>query len=325
MRHNESLRPGAWRASLALVLLVGTLGMACGPEFEPYFKVQELRVMGLRADKPWIKPGEQAQLDALVSVPQEGDAVSYEWSWCPFSTGSTDGYRCAVSHEELQSQVEGLGLSILPYELGNQPTAQFPYPVPPELIQAFCSTLQSQDVPDFITLPDCEKGFDVTVKLVVRSGDAEITSVRQVRLVINPDGEQNQNPVLGGMAVKPMGATRESATPLNNENLVMLSRDEDFDLIADFTEASSEGFVTTDGESDQEVLVVSWFVEGGELGSRRTGYLPPDDTIEDSNLTTWRTPEVKDYPEEELEVFAVLRDGRGGMDWKRYLIRLETP
>jgi hypothetical protein len=320
---NAPTLPISWRGALALALATLALGAACGPEFDPYFRVEALRVMGVRASKPWMKPGEVATMDALVFSPGDGE-VTYAWSWCPFSAGSSDAYECAVSYEELQGQVEGLGVQILPFELGNTPSIDFPYPVPPEFIRATCAALAGQEVPDFVQLPDCEKGFDVNVKLVVRAGEQEITSVKSVRLVIEPDGESNQNPVLMGAAVKPMGAAVASATPLTPQPPVKLARDEDFDILALFEVSSSEAFVDADtGESRNESLIVSWFVQGGELDPRRNGYLPPNDTIEASNSTTWRTPIMADFPEDTTEVFILLRDGRGGIDWKSYPVEFE--
>jgi hypothetical protein len=66
-----------------LVLLATSLG--CGnTDFDPQSKVQTVRVLSTRADKPYAKPGEQINLEVLVADGRANKARPVITAWIPF-------------------------------------------------------------------------------------------------------------------------------------------------------------------------------------------------------------------------------------------------
>jgi hypothetical protein len=55
--------------------------ISCGGDFEPGSRVTKLRVLAVRADPPFARPGEEVRLEALVFDPA-GRTLSWGWSSC---------------------------------------------------------------------------------------------------------------------------------------------------------------------------------------------------------------------------------------------------
>ena len=69
-------------------IALATAAIGCAPDFDPFNLVDKPRILAVQADPPELKPGERAQLRALVYAPDQAE-VSYHWQWCPFTTGPT--------------------------------------------------------------------------------------------------------------------------------------------------------------------------------------------------------------------------------------------
>ncbi|HEU4409094.1 MAG TPA: hypothetical protein VFS43_27805, partial [Polyangiaceae bacterium] len=54
---------------------------SCGGDFDPGSRVTKLRVLAVRADPPFARPGEEVRLEALAFDPA-GRALSWGWSTC---------------------------------------------------------------------------------------------------------------------------------------------------------------------------------------------------------------------------------------------------
>lgn len=348
-RPNVSRRTGAPVRIALVCLAVGLVASACGPEFAPYNEVSDFRVLAVRADIPWLAQGQVATLDALVYTPSPDDEVTYQWSWCPFPTSSSDGNECALTQEELQEIVdeavaqipdipEGVTFQVPPFDLGTEPSVQFPYPAPAPFIEGLCQQLQNQDLPDFVSLPDCSKGLPVSVRLVAKSGDKEIITVKEVQLVYEPGGEQNQNPVINDVVAKPLCVVGGDKTlcpadfpgfPLaSTEDAIPFYRDVLYRLELAIPDEASETFVPTatednpDPEPQREDLSVTWFIQGGDLDFTRTGFIEGEDSgVEAAATNDWETPLTRDYDDETMKLFFVIRDGRGGINWIEREIR----
>ncbi len=316
-----------WRRVLLALLVLGGLSAACGEEFDPYFRVAELRVMAIRADTPSLAPNGTVNFDALTFEPSDAP-LTYRWSWCPLSAGAADGYNCAVSEEDLTSFTEPAGFTVPPYELGSDPTVSFSYPDPPELIAFLCQQIQDQDLPDFFSPPDCNRGFNVLIRLEVSNGSETLTAVRELELLIDDQQIPNINPNLTEVSFLEDGQPESAAVVLTEGGEPpVLKRDTEYELRVVVPEDSSETFASTqagtEGEDVEESLVISWFVEGGELDEERTGFIPGETTLAEASKTAWITPKRDDFAQDEVKLFMVLRDPRGGVDWAERTIRLE--
>lgn len=311
----------------SVVLAALALSLGCGEEFEPYSQVTELRVLAVGSDKPSLAPGQSATLDALVFEPGGSD-LTYKWSWCPFTTGSFTGYECAASEEEINEGLANAGFSLPSFDLGTGPTAQLAYPDPPEVVPLICSLLVNDELPDFFRSPDCDRGIDVTVKVVVSGAGQTITSVRTIELLASGDLVPNNNPSalsLSMIETDPSTEAEESIL-IRDDGSTVLDRGRDYTLRLDIAENSSESFVRVEPGSPPsesfEILAVSWFVEDGELENERTGFLEKGSTLQEGGQNVWKTPTAVEFEASRINVFLVLRDERGGVSWLNRQVQL---
>lgn len=64
-----------------LILMMAVCLCACGADFEPGSQIVKLRLLGLRADQPFARPGERIHLRALAIDP-EGRALQWAYATC---------------------------------------------------------------------------------------------------------------------------------------------------------------------------------------------------------------------------------------------------
>jgi hypothetical protein len=293
--------------------------VACGEEFDPYYQIQDIRVLGIQASPPSLLPGERSRIKPLIYNSDESE-VSYQWTWCPLSSGSSDSYECSITYEELSQQLPE-GLSILPYDLGQTEEIDFTYPIPSPLVDAFCEALitQSENLPDFIELPSCTYGLPIYVTLSIAKGDQTITSVKKINLATQ-ENQTNKNPSIPKIYISSSGSADQ--TELTSEKRIYLHREADYDFQVEIDESSSETYIDEEGEVQEESIVVSWFVESGELESTRTGYYPNQNSLQDLK-NKFKTPSFKEYNLDQLKMYVVVRDNRQGMSYQEYDLYLE--
>lgn len=179
-------------------------------------------------------------------------------------------------------------------------------------IEALCDELGATDVPDFIELPDCERGFPLRVRLTARVGDGqgddEEVAVSQLMVLL--DGvAPNGRPALGDVLLDEEPIAPARMVPLASE-------DEPWALRAIVDPAQSETY-DDDGEEARERLKLTWFTTGGSL--ERTSTWFDDEQIPVQELQTNELdPEGGNTPIESgdtVTVYVVLRDDRGGVDF----------
>lgn len=175
-------------ALLGALTLSGSLS-ACGPDFEPYWRVQKLRIIGMKASPVTLRPGDTSTLEVLRYIPP-GASVTYQWDWCPFQTGPAEEYECPITREQLLAQFkQGINPEELPpgtdvdalldalfpqFDLGTNESASFSYPGPdPSFIRGLCQSLQGSltgednDLAGMVNVSDCEDGYEVTFRVVL--------------------------------------------------------------------------------------------------------------------------------------------------------------
>ena len=211
-----------WRISLcAAIAAAGVL--SCGPDFEPYWKINELRVMAIKADPAVAKPFEPVTLRPLIHAPDD-QPLEYDWSWCPFRVSAQDDFQCPVSDEELQgllAELEGsensddgsdssTGVGDDFFDLGDQEEAIFVNPFEADEVRQFCETIRAEvieqfDDPEmagFLPGGDCSDGYEITVRLQVSSEDDSVTASKRFLLWAGAD-QYNENPVIQDMQLRP--------------------------------------------------------------------------------------------------------------------------
>ncbi len=190
---------------------------SCGPDFDPYWRVNKFRLLAVKADPVVLDEGEVAELEALTHDPA-GEDVEYRWEWCPFRVSVQNKYECPVDADQINEMVqeqseEGQPVAELPedfFELGDEPTASFAYPGSREMIGGFCDAIVEtiRDAADDSRLAeqlpgmDCERGFEVSVRLVVTTSDDEIVARKRMVLATGDEAQPNQNPELETIEIK---------------------------------------------------------------------------------------------------------------------------
>ncbi len=205
-----------FRNRLLLVIAFALLATSCGREFDPYWRILDFRLLAVKSSLPELRPGQTAEIEALTYVPP-GQDVTYEWSWCPFRTSTSDEYACPFTQEDLDAAAaQALGVDELPpgigldLDLGTEPTAQLPYPGTAELVLGFCKQIQ-QALADSggaavgIVPVNCSRGVDATIRLKVTAGDKEIIAGKRIN-IWTESFQSNANPDVTGIELRPANA-----------------------------------------------------------------------------------------------------------------------
>ncbi len=96
----------ARRASVALAALAALAASGCGGgDFEPASRVAKLRVLAVRADPPFARPGEEVRLEALAVDPA-GRELRWGWSSC-FEPGGASALACLGAAPPAEGAPEG--------------------------------------------------------------------------------------------------------------------------------------------------------------------------------------------------------------------------
>jgi hypothetical protein len=310
---------------LSLAVLAGTAIFApgCGEDFDPYNRVNSLRVLAIRSDPPLPGPGETATLSALVYSPADRPAPRLQWSWCPMAGPADQGYPCQISAEQAAMLAEA-GVPLPAFDLGSEPTAKLTHSVDPLVLTALCDG-SAGVLPQ---LPICEGGFPVQVRLTVENDEETVVAVRELRLRYDPATGPNQNPTIEGLLVgKPGAEDPGDFVPLaEGQPPPTVPRDEETPLRAVVPESAAE---TYDGLDDDrqparvhEQLVLTWFVETGDTASARTSFIFGQVAREDFLSNEWRPPRSKDYAADRSRLLLVIRDNRGGVGWTEGAVML---
>ena len=297
----------------------------CGEDFDPFNRINTLRVLAIKADPPSPGPGETTTLSTLVFTPPSlmGDAgsptITYQWSWCPLPGSANEGYPCTVSEAELQSMAMQAGIAVPRYDLGTGPTAMLPHGLNPLLLMQICAGVEG--LPQTI---DCEGGFPVQIKLVVKAGGDEVVSVRTLRLRFGTS-EPNANPRIDGLAIQLHETTLD--LPITDTPEVTVPRAETSVLKAAVPiDMVAERYLGKDDNMQpamlREQLTLTWFVETGDTDEERTRWVEGGFQAEKTFENEWTPERVKDYAAGTSRIVVVIRDNRGGVDWRSAAVRL---
>jgi hypothetical protein len=302
-----------------LVSIAGVLGGAgCTEDFDPYNRLTGLRVLAIRSEPPMPGPGETAALSALVYAPAGDPATGYEWSWCPLAGSPNEGHPCLVTPDQI-AELAAAGVTLPSFDLGSEPTASLTHAVDPGLLTALCEGT-AVGLPQ---LPDCEGGFPVQVKLVVRSAARTVTAVRQLRLRFDPATEPNANPTIEGLLAR---QEEDLFVPITEQNALTLPRDDETVIRAVVPESAAETYLGKDVELRparvHEQLVLTWFIESGDTKSEHTSFIFGEVPLKDAVSNEWIPARSKKYAPDRARLIVVLRDNRGGVSWAEGAVML---
>jgi len=311
----------------------------CNQRSSEYGTLEGLRVLAIQADPPALEPPDAdadtvlaARFSALVYTGGDADALAYSWSWCPLPSPSSNGYACLITRDELQATVNevpgGDGVLVPEFDLGRDSTARLEYPLPPPMLQGMCAQLKAmaatvdEEAGGFGVGFDCGATFPVQVRLELEGKDgATVVAIKELRLIVDSEAASpNSNPEL---ASDPQIGLREgdadAKTAMAVDTSTPLKRELEYVIDIAVTAESREPWLD-ENMASIETLSTTWFVQGGEVASTRTS----DATLDRGALQNYfETPTPADYPDSQLEIIAVIRDDRGGVNWQRRQVTLE--
>ncbi len=331
------------KTAISLLLLTAVLNGCRGSkdDGERYNMLERLRVMALRSEPADLEPGESATLSALVYQP-EGEPVSYEWSWCPARSGSSDGFECAISEGELRAIWDELDVEVdFPgFGLGTEPTAEFTNVLSLEVAQAICTAWAASQGADESAAFICLMGLEPSVQLIVRTEGEEVVAIKSLALLQGGkpgDAKQrNTNPEVStslalALSVTPAGGTGDGPRGVKSEEDAeqyevveegsALEGGRRYKVTVSVDEDQAETFLPEkrDGQETpterKESLFLSWFVTMGSA-EKRTSFVDGHTDFKDLLDNHWELPFTPLSTEARL--FVVLRDERGGVGWTEH-------
>lgn len=237
---------------------IALLGLAlcvagCAPPLPDRAVVDDLRVLGVRAEPPEAAPGATVTFDALVADPKgEGRALSWVWAICNPGDGGVGS--CGDPANVLA--------------LGTGMTATWTVPG---------DALAGLDPQSALA------GLDFYVVLGVEVADFEDPSVetphdvafKRVRISIN--GAPNENPVLTDFTV---GGLSAPGAP------IVVAPETEVELVARPSSGSQEAYFQPGGEQAIEEARYTWLVTSGSVGDAVS--FGETDGV---GRTRWRLPE----------------------------------
>ena len=155
------------RVTLACALAV--LAAACEQDVADRTYVDQLRVLGVRAEPPEIAPGGTATLDALVVDPVEQRPITLTWALC--TPEANDGVSSCTDPA-----------NVLPLGVGTSLTMT----VPGDVLDGLPAEMQA-------------RGIDAYVVLLAEAGEASEAAYKKVRISTNP--APNANPAIDSVLV----------------------------------------------------------------------------------------------------------------------------
>ncbi len=291
MKHKVMLR--LW--TLFLVLL-GMACSACGDDFDPASRVENLRVLAVQADKPFAKPGEDVTLRALYHDP-EGRTLSWAFGTCA-GYESTTALACAQTLDFDSLTVQGEPSHVLQVPETRQGAPLRTGDVIGVVVMACPGTISQGDT------------SGIPVRCVDASGDElglEAFELGVKRIFVH-EQQRNANPeiamILWDGERWPEGEERQLSCSENG-------RCKRHTLEVRAAEAQDEA-VDASAEKAGEQHVVQFYATGGSF---------EDDvrTLEDPETTFRARPEDKGKL---LTMWFVLRDDRGGVSWSERQVRV---
>jgi hypothetical protein len=320
--------------------LIGGSSFACAntaPDTPPLpNQLDRLRVLAIAANPPELFPGESATLDALVFEPNAAP-TEFAWSWCPMHIDVELGLACPMA-ESLWAELwasAGLEGTPPPYDLGSEAAAVLQPALQADAPSRLCGAIAALGPAAESARGACADGFEANVVLRVRAGGEEEVSIKRVPLLPAeaPPQARNQNPgPLGTVSLRVIGteeAVSDGTLIAGRNYTVRVELSEELSEVLPEANAGAAESAQPAGER-RETLVLSWFITPGETSApdggddevlglfedaeHRTIYVPGQSAFDELLEKGWRVPQSD---RQTAELILVLRDGRGGVAWRR--------
>ena len=330
------------RSYIPLACLLVFTQLGCGEAFAPFWRVDKLRIMAIKSDPVTLKPGRSAQFEALAYNPS-GEPITYAWEWCPFRTTPQNEYACPFTRDELAAQLEAnlpadapmidIAALIPDFDLGAEPKAALRYPATQELVLGLCQALQGflaqqdEQLAEQISVTNCERGYEISVRLVATSGDERLIASKRINLWTGSELDQNSNPTVTGIEVRLQNASDAAKVKdrmpwvktdvPRDEQWYALPEDAVTPVLANIPlevrsvlplESSElwqppapQGSMEARLPPEREVLLFRWMTTGGDLGNSNALWRDGLNEFDEASISEFNFPYEINKPEDELD------------------------
>lgn len=305
-----------------LTLFPFLLLAACGNDLKPYSLIRALSIIAVRAQPAEVAGGETVRLEAAVADPAGmGRPVRLDWTYCALPVPIDDfvDKRCIL---------EDSAPFLVP--LGQGPVIDVTVPQIPRGPCAFAggsAAALPPLCPQGLGTPDFTWGFYINVRLTTQAGNQKFVTIYPLRYAWPPGipylSERNRNPALGDLYAAAAGSDGRVLGLGPIRDGAEIPADSRIALHPVLIPGSAETYRIPNPEAlaakpmptalDQifaptrEKLRITWFATAGSFAADTTG-----ENINDTVLTL-----PKETPAGPLDVWAVVRDERQGVDWLR--------
>ena len=302
------------RLRLLPVLLVTLSVSSCADKVSRSSDVKAIRVIDIELDRPEAKPGESVKAAVIVADPlNQAQTAQYLWLACPLEFDS-QAYQCSQGEEAFFDM---------------QLTQDMPlteFVVPSDILDPLPGSDQAPE----------DRNVSIGV-LICAGGTIDLEKVQDTneacrngksiyaykRLVVSRAEKPNKNPSIRSVAIgddtagsrdyELDGDVINHLTRCNQQGKCPQRK-----ISVKLTSDSIEKYEKTDfgnTETVTEAPYISWFATGGTFKHDRT-----IDPVDDAGLTwenNWNLPGPG-----QVQLWVVARDGRGGTDWRTFLIEV---
>jgi hypothetical protein len=263
-------------ARRSVIVITAALWAGCTTSPDPPVSfVAGLRVLAVQAEPPQVAAGATSQL-TLLAVQTAGLPVDATWARCTLAPRMGEAVNPGCVTGTAALEPLGAGLSI---------AVTMPQVTAADLGQ-----------------PDATGGVYVPFVAHVSDGADEVTVVERLRLA--DAAPANSNPEIASVDVIDAEGGVSSLDPAAP---TVVHAGDALTLGATFAPASDEPYLGRGGAPMIEMLTTSWFCTAGALSVQRTGASQPHTVLLlDANLPK---------PGENIDLFAVVHDERGGVGY----------
>ncbi len=306
------------RLVVLLSLFTAAFFSCSGEEEEPPSIVRDLRILAISAEPADLVIGENMVFEALVTSPVD-DELAYQWEWCPFTEGSDDFFDCPVEDDPELAAL---------FDLGTEQTASLDSVTASLVLVGICDALEEglddlgeyENLLEYISLPDCELGMDVTIRLVVSSPNQERIAIKRVFVWLSDPDElqRNRNPVIETIEVE--------AEELDVDAVYEAEATQELDWYADVPSESLESFLLrSDPEAGErrETITYDFYTTRGEWEEdKQWGSFADDEYITRQEAGKAILTLPGGATGSEFQTHFVVRDDRGGIVWTTRHVRI---
>ncbi|MFZ5468137.1 MAG: IPT/TIG domain-containing protein [Myxococcota bacterium] len=297
--------------------------LGCGESFAPETLVEGLRVLGVRAQPAELRPGEVAQLSALVVDPSRpGKRSTVLWVGCepdPFNLGrSACSDTSQLSNPSAISAPQGgerqlpAGMKVIglndqaAYAVAPDLFAQLPADDRRRKVGVVGQVLAiavGEEVSYAATPPELEALF-------ARVRSKEVASVVTLfRIRIFEGEEPNTNPTLRALQINGKEPFQGATVRVRPEEKLSLTLEAPNEAFESYEQLLPEG-----SEQRDERLIAAWYSTAGRFSAPRIA-------LRSEEVEEFTGPGAENDPIPERrtgELYAVVRDTRGGQTWERW-------